>query len=126
MKNEQINFDLMIQNSLKSTVETGGRIPIFDPASFEIVKAGNGIEVTGFYLGRWEIYREFYKLDQKLKGNGYMIAGNDGVMYMLPEWKSLENKLKTIEAGSNITVVIVEIATNEKEDSYIKTAVFKN
>jgi hypothetical protein len=55
-----------------------------------------------------------------------MLAGNDGVMYMLPEWKSLENKMKAIEAGSNITVVIVEIATNEKEESYIKTAVFKN
>lgn len=122
---QQANFDLIIQNALAGKSE-GGRIPIFDPASFEIVKPANGLEITGFYLGRWEQYKTFYALDQKLKGNGYMVAGNDGIMYMLPEWKSLENKMRTIEAGVNLTFAIVEVAVNEKDETFIKTAVFRN
>jgi hypothetical protein len=125
MKNEQLNIDAVIQTALQGKSEMG-RIPVFDPANFDILKPANGYEVTGFYLCRWDTYKEFYKLDQKLKGNGYMLAGNDGIMYLLPDWKSLENKMKTIEAGQNISVVVVEITTNEKEETFIKTAVFRN
>jgi hypothetical protein len=124
MKIQQSNLDTVIQNALSA--KDGKRMPIFDPANFEIVKTTPEKEITGFYLGRWEQYKDFYKLDQKLKGNGYMIAGEDGIMWMIPDWKSLENKMKMVELGLNITVVIVEIISNEKDETFVKTAVFRN
>jgi len=125
MKNEVKNLDTIIQNALSGKTEMK-RIPIFDPANFEILKTKNETEVSGFFLGRWNDYKEFYKLDQKMKGNGYMLAGNDGIMYMIPDWKSLDNKMKTVAEGEDITIVVVEISTNEKEETFIKTAVFRN
>ena len=125
MNNESKNLDTIIQTALQGKSEMK-RIPIFDPANFEIVKTKDKNEISGFFLGRWNDYKEFYKLDQKMKGNGYMIAGTDGVMYMLPEWKSLDNKMKAVAEGEEITVIIVEITTNEKEETFVKTAVFRN
>lgn len=121
----QQNFDVIIQNALSGKTDSG-RVPIFDPANFEIFKpSANGVEISGFYLGRWSEYKQFYNLDQKLKGNGYMIAGIDGVMYLLPDWKSLENKMKAVEVATNIIVAIVDVVLNDNGESYIKTAVFK-
>ena len=101
-----------------------GEIPIFDPSNFEIFKSTEGNKVSGYYLGRFNDFAEFYDIKTKMRGNGYMIASVEGECVMLPEWKSLEFKLANIPAGQFIKVVIAAIETTKSGETYIKTGVF--
>jgi uncharacterized protein involved in high-affinity Fe2+ transport len=101
-----------------------GEFPIFDPKDFEIFKSIEKNAVTGYYLGRFEEFKEFYDLDLKMRGNGYMIASMDGFCVMIPEWKSLEAKMNTFVAGQFVKVLITAIETTKTGETYIKTSVF--
>lgn len=119
----EIDFNSILTQAFTRNSEFG-EIPIFDPSNFEIFKSTEGNKVSGYYLGRFEEFAEFYDIKTKMRGNGYMIASEDGECVMLPEWKSLEFKLANIPAGQFIKVVITAIETTKSGETYIKTGVF--
>ena len=121
-KNET-DFNLILTEAFSRSNEFG-EIPIFDATNFEIFKSESGNSVSGFYLGRFNDFAEFYDIKTKMRGNGYMIASTEGECVMLPEWKSLDFKLKNLSAGQYIRVMITAIETTKTGETYIKTGVF--
>lgn len=119
----ETDFNLLLTDAFSRNSEFG-EIPIFDPTNFEIFKSTEGNKISGYYLGRFEQFAEFYDIKTKMRGNGYMIASTDGECVMLPEWKSLEFKLANIAAGQFLKVVITSIETTKSGETYIKTGVF--
>ena len=119
----ETDFNRILTEAFSRTNEFG-EIPIFDPSNFEIFKSETGNSVSGFYLGRFEDFAEYYDIQTKMRGNGYMIASIEGECVMLPEWKSLDFKLKNLSAGQFIKVVITAIETTKSGETYIKTGVF--
>lgn len=119
----ETDFNLLLTEAFSRNNEFG-EIPIFDPTNFEIFKSTEGNKVSGYYLGRFEQFAEFYDIKTKMRGNGYMIASDAGECVMIPEWKSLEFKLANIPAGQFIKVVITAIETTKSGETYIKTGVF--
>lgn len=119
----ETDFNTILTEAFSRSNEFG-EIPIFDPSNFDIFKSEQGNSVSGFYLGRFEDFAEFYDIKTKMRGNGYMIASIDGECIMLPEWKSLDLKLKNVAAGQFLRIVITAIETTKAGETYIKTGVF--
>ena len=120
MKTEKIN----ITQELISIFANQEIKPIFDPSAFDIFPSEAGGVIKGFYISRWDEFKTHYGIDTKMKGNGYMIAGLDGILYYVPDWKSLEFKLANFACGNPVTINVAGVETLKDGGTFVKTAVF--
>ena len=121
MKKDEMN----ITGKLIEIFSTQEIRPVFDPSAFEILPTKEGSTCKGFYIARWDEFKAHYGLDTKMKGNGYMVAGLDGVLYLVPDWKSLEFKLKNFQTGDPVTINVTGLEVlKDGESTFVKTAVF--
>ena len=110
--------------NLKNNVPEGVRVPKFDPTDFNIIKTEAGKSVKGWYLGRFEPYAKEFEISAKMKGNGYMIAGDNGIVYMVPEWHNLRNKMADVQPGEHIEIEISEISAKADGEPYVHCSVY--
>jgi hypothetical protein len=123
MKNQAITIENTIQELVKNNREQGLKIPIFDPADFTILSAVSSQNIIqGYFISRWEEWKEFYKLDNKLKGNGYILVSENGSVFYIPNWASLERKMSQVNPLDKIAIEIEEIITMKNGETYVKTA----
>ena len=123
MKNQVSTIENTIQELVKNNREQGLKIPIFDPADFTILSATTTQKITqGFYISRWEDWKSFYNLDNKLKGNGYILVSENGSVFYIPNWASLERKMSQVNPLDKIAIEIEEIITMKNGETYVKTA----
>ena len=76
-------------------------------------------------ISRWLDFVEQTGRSNNFRGNGYVVISTDGVLTLIPEWKSLENTLGRLTPATMFVIVVSDIVSTKDNETYIRTSVMK-